>query len=207
MQLTLPVDRVANGKKEKEAVKTKKSSAVKSAKKAGLFEHLRSVRSALAKEKGVPAYLVFSDASLREMEKYVPRTESDFLEISGVGTHKMEVYGEIFIAEIIQYLDQNSSSKKDTFLVTFKLYQQGLTVEEISEHRNLKPPTVYSHLAKLYLDGKDVDIKQFVTDQEIAMVKEAKEKLGDPAVLKKYFEYFKEEISYAKIRISLTLLA
>tara|TARA_R110002050_G_scaffold129000_1_gene250433 strand:+ start:29782 stop:31905 length:2124 start_codon:yes stop_codon:yes gene_type:complete len=206
VQLTLPVDRVAAAKNTKEAAKKKKSSAVGSAKKAGLFEHLRSVRSALAKERGVPAYLVFSDASLREMEKYTPRTESDFLEISGVGTHKMEVYGEIFIEEIVNYLNQNSASKQDTFLVTLKLYQQGLSIEEISEERNLKPPTIYSHLAKLYLDGKDVDIKQFVTEEEVAKVKEAKLVLDNPPELKKYFEHFNEQITYAKIRIALTLL-
>jgi len=206
VQLTLPVDKTVGANQAKKEAKAKKSRSVSSSKKAGLFEHLRSVRSALAKEKGVPAYLVFSDASLREMEKYTPRTEQEFLEISGVGTHKMEVFGELFIDEIVNYLNQNSAGKKDTFLVTYKLYQQGLSVDEISEQRNLKPPTIFSHLAKLYLDGKDVDIQQFVTVEEIDTVREAKETLGNPPELKKYFEYFKEELPYPKIRIALTLI-
>lgn len=200
VELTIPID------KGVPIQKTKQSSSVKSAKKAGLFEHLRGVRSKLAKEQGVPAYLVFSDASLKEMEKYVPRTESQFLEISGVGTRKMEVYGEIFIQEITDYINQNTSGKKDTSIRTYELYKQGLTVEEICEHRNLKSPTVYSHLSKLYLDGKDVDLNQFVSPEEILQVRVAQLELKDSKILKQYYTHLKEELSYSKIRIALTIL-
>ena len=205
VQLTIPEDRVFE-KKDKDVVKKRKRSTVGNSKKSGLFEHLRNLRAALAKEKGVPAYLVFSDVSLREMEKYTPRTESDFMEISGVGTHKMEVYGEVFISEIVNYLNQNSAQKKDTFSVTFKLFNEGLTVDEISEERNLNTTTVYSHLAKLFLDGKDVDLKQFVSTQEIEMVKKASMILEKPSALKPYFEFFEGEIPYYKIRVSLALI-
>ena len=206
VQLTRPVDRRLANKKETKAAKKAKTKLVGSSKKAGLFEHLRSIRSALAKERGVPAYLVFSDASLREMEKYTPRTESEFLEISGVGTHKMEVYGELFIEEIVNYLNQNTSGKKDTFLVTYEMYKKGMSIDEMSEERNLKHPTIFSHLAKLYTDGKDIDLKQFMTDDEISKVKKARQELDNPPELKKYYEHFNEELAYSKIRISLTLL-
>ena len=206
VQLTIPVNRKIISKKEAKEAKRKKSNTVKSAKKSGLFEHLRSVRSGLAKEKGIPAYLVFSDVSLREMEKYTPRTESDFLEISGVGTHKMDVYGEIFIEEIINYLDQNKAGKKDTFLVTYELYKKGLSILDIAEQRNLKSPTVVSHLAKLYLDGRDVNLKQFVSRSEVKQISNAKEILDNPPQLKTYFDYFDQEMDYLKIRIALTII-
>jgi ATP-dependent DNA helicase RecQ len=200
VELTLPINKSAPMQK------AKATASVKSAKKAGLFEHLRGVRAKLAKEQGVPAYLVFSDASLKEMEKYVPRSETQFLEISGVGTRKMEVFGEIFIQEITDYINQNTSGKKDTSFRTYELYKQGLTVDEICEQRNLKSPTVYSHLSKLYLDGKDVDLHQFVSPEEILQVRIAQLELKDSKVLKQYFTHLKEELSYAKIRIALTIL-
>lgn len=200
VELTLPIDKET----PKAKTVTKRTASVQ--KKSGLFEHLRAIRSALAKEQGVPAYLVFSDATLKEMEKYVPRTEQEMLQISGVGTRKMEVYGDQFIAEIAQYMNQNESGKSDTFLKTFELYSDGLTIDEICSERNLKPPTVFSHLAKLYLDGKNVDLNQFVTKEEIVQVKNAKQILENPPQLKTYFAYFDEEISYSKIRVALTIL-
>ena len=206
VQLTLPIDRVFGSKNEKSSGKSKPKVSVSKSKKAGLFEHLRAVRSKLAKEKGIPAYLVFGDVALKEMEKYTPRTESEFLEISGVGTHKMEVYGDLFISEIIGYLSQNSAKKKDTFSVTYKLFREGLTVEEIGEERNLNTTTVYSHLAKLYLDGKDVDVDQFVNINEVNEVEDAKNELGSPAALKPYFDFFEKKMPYFKIRIALAII-
>ena len=200
VELTLAVDKTAP------VAKVKKQTKASTAKRAGLFEHLRGVRSKLAKDQGVPAYLVFSDATLKEMEKYSPRTESEMLEISGVGTRKMEVYGDIFITEIVNYINQNQAGKKDTFIETYKLYQQGLEIDEICEQRNLKSPTVFSHLAKLYLDGKDVDLHQFVYQSEIEQVKNAREILENPTQPKVYFDYFDQELPYSKIRMALAIL-
>jgi ATP-dependent DNA helicase RecQ len=48
----------------------------------------------------VPAYVVFSDATLREMAQTRPSTPSEFLALGGVGAKKLESYGEIFLAAI-----------------------------------------------------------------------------------------------------------
>ena len=63
-----------------------------------LFEALRQVRRQLAEERGVPPYVVFSDASLREMAALRPTTEEDLLAVSGVGPVKIERYGAAFLA-------------------------------------------------------------------------------------------------------------
>lgn len=65
-----------------------------------LFEHLRALRKRLADEAGVPPYIVFSDATLRDMCAKKPVTEEEFLEVSGVGATKLARYGEAFLAEI-----------------------------------------------------------------------------------------------------------
>ena len=62
-----------------------------------LFERLRVVRKRLADAEGVPAYIVFSDAVLRQMASQAPRTRSDLLALSGVGPVKLERYGEAFL--------------------------------------------------------------------------------------------------------------
>ena len=65
-----------------------------------LFERLRALRKRLADEAGVPPYIVFSDATLRDMCAKRPATEDEFLDVSGVGATKLARYGEAFLAEI-----------------------------------------------------------------------------------------------------------
>jgi len=62
-----------------------------------LFEALRALRRTIAEERGVPPYLVFSDASLRDMARLKPRTREALLDVKGVGEWKRETFGERFL--------------------------------------------------------------------------------------------------------------
>jgi ATP-dependent DNA helicase RecQ len=192
-----------------EQVHNQKEKVTKKTKKDSLFERLRKLRQEIALSEHIPAYLVFSDASLKEMERARPMCETDFLEISGVGKRKLEVYGEDFIAEIVAFSNEKIAKrkKKDTHKITHELYKEGLSIEEISEKRNLKPTTIFSHLAKLYTDGKDIAINSFVTKAEVEKIRIAKDTLENPQALKPYFEYFNSEIDYFKIRLALAMIA
>ena len=70
----------------------------------GLLGALKSLRSRLALEAGVPAYIVFSNAALEDMARKAPCTMEDFLKVKGVGQYKAQEYGEVFLAEIRKYL-------------------------------------------------------------------------------------------------------
>ena len=65
-----------------------------------LFEALRTVRRQLASAQGVPPYVIFHDATLREMAMVKPATLSELGEISGVGARKLEAYGASFLEAI-----------------------------------------------------------------------------------------------------------
>ena len=67
-----------------------------------LFERLRSLRRTIAEERGVPPYLIFSDASLRDMVQRHPTTPEQFLEVKGVGEWKSQAFGERFLALLRQ---------------------------------------------------------------------------------------------------------
>ncbi len=69
----------------------------------GLFEHLRKVRRELAEARGVPAYVIFGDASLRGMARSKPTTPSAFLATHGVGEKKLADFGERFMRCIREY--------------------------------------------------------------------------------------------------------
>jgi ATP-dependent DNA helicase RecQ len=71
-----------------------------------LFETLRVLRRELADAAGVPAFVVFSDATLRDMCGKMPLTEDDFLSVSGVGKVKLETYGLRFIDAIRSFSER-----------------------------------------------------------------------------------------------------
>lgn len=72
-----------------------------------LFQKLRRVREKLAAKEYVPAYIVFSDATLRDMCSKRPSNEEEMLAISGVGKYKMDKYGEAFLQALAEYASQS----------------------------------------------------------------------------------------------------
>jgi ATP-dependent DNA helicase RecQ len=68
-----------------------------------LFEALRTLRRKLADERDVPAYVIFSDATLRQMARDRPQTRAELLRVSGVGERKLRDFGETFLAAIAQH--------------------------------------------------------------------------------------------------------
>jgi Superfamily II DNA helicase len=83
-----------------------------------LFERLRRLRRKLADERGVPAYIIFSDVSLREMARTYPTNSTEFRRIPGVGEQKKKSFGEPFLSDIQSHLATNprrTFSQKGTF--------------------------------------------------------------------------------------------
>ena len=94
--------------KAKEPEKKKKTAKVKSTDgltRAGseLFEGLRKLRMEIARENGVPPYIVFNDKTLIDMCVKLPATEEEFLEVSGVGENKRKKYGIQFLDAIAEF--------------------------------------------------------------------------------------------------------
>jgi ATP-dependent DNA helicase RecQ len=73
----------------------------------GLFEALRILRRKLADQRGVPAYVLFNDATLRDMARLRPSTPGALLGIRGVGERKLADLGQRFLEEIVTYCREN----------------------------------------------------------------------------------------------------
>jgi len=82
-----------------------------------LFERLRALRRKIADERDVPAYIIFSDATLRQMAQARPQSKSEFAQIAGVGQQKLKEFAEPFLAEIGEHLgfDPAMASSPRTF--------------------------------------------------------------------------------------------
>jgi ATP-dependent DNA helicase RecQ len=84
----------------KRAPASRAASALSNAKDQELYELLRALRRHVAESRGVPAYVVFTDATLLDMAARRPTTESELLAVSGVGPKKLQTYGEAFLKVI-----------------------------------------------------------------------------------------------------------
>jgi len=73
------------------------------------FEALKILRREIADERGVPAFIIFGDASLHDMSYKKPQTTQEFQNISGVGEKKLAEYGEIFMEAIGEYQKKHGS--------------------------------------------------------------------------------------------------
>ena len=191
------------------------------------------MRLQLSREHGIPPYIVFNDKTLQEMSAVNPTEREQLLRINGVGEKKADQFGFDFMNEIKKYgkekglseeemykpmkpkanvIAQKSTvaSKKSTKIptidITYDLYQQGLSILEISKERNLHQNTVLTHLIKLFKDGKAINLRKFVDQTVIKQVFEEAKKLGDEIKMKPIFETFGGEISYDQIRLSLMIL-
>jgi ATP-dependent DNA helicase RecQ len=68
-----------------------------------LYQRLQALRKRLADDQGVPPYIVFSNATLREMSQRQPQSQRQFAKVPGVGSRKLEQYGQAFTQEIIAF--------------------------------------------------------------------------------------------------------
>jgi ATP-dependent DNA helicase RecQ len=110
-----------------------------------LWKALRVLRQELAETQGVPAYLIFHDATLMEMMEKRPQNKQQLAMISGVGEHKLEVYGERFLQCLMAF--DESTQPNDSLAESLRLLKMGLTVEAIAQQRSLTQNTIYQHLA------------------------------------------------------------
>ena len=188
----------------KQQPKTKEVKETSAVKTKELFEKLRVLRAVYAKDMGVPAYVIFSDASLKDMEQKKPTTMEGFSKISGVGKAKLEKYAASFIKIIAKHQDGNAT-KLPTHQKSYNLFLEGLSITQIAHKRGITENSVYTHLIKINEMGTPLDLHQFINSSEILKIQQAKKVLENPDSLKAYFEHFEEKMPYHKIKLGLYL--
>ena len=111
-----------------------------------LFEALRDLRFKIAASRGVPAFVIFSDATLKDMCIKMPTTDDEFLRVSGIGETKRKLYGERFMSVIKEYAPEKEHApekKSDSpFYLTqaeterYEYSEQPISVSEIAVRIN-----------------------------------------------------------------------
>lgn len=186
-----------------------------------LFESLRQKRKQLADEANIPPYAVFSDATLKDICRYLPESEEQFIAIKGIGQQKLNRYGETFMEIIRAFRTENPDVKpkvaiepsrevgvrsraEKTFegpshMETYRLYQNGKTIKDIANIRQLKTMTIENHLFQAYAAGHDLMWELIFTDEEEEIVLQQYE-LVEEKRLKPMKDKLPESYTYFKIK-------
>src|SRR5699024_2095242 len=183
---------------------------------------LRMLRKEMADERNVPPYVLFSDATLRDLCRYFPSTKDEVLQIKGIGEKKFSQYGEPFLQAIIKWKKDNPNIKEkvqigstpkrsvaksvqnledDTpsHMQSLKLFQSGKAIKDIAKMRDVQEQTIESHLFKAYNQGFPIAWGIFFNGAEEAAVLQAHKSLEDKR-LKPLKEALSDEYTYRKIK-------
>jgi ATP-dependent DNA helicase RecQ len=197
-------------RKQRKVEKASKMAAKKTATKIRSFdvvlrENLRLLRNRLADEQDVPPYVIFHDSALDEMANKHPTSDQAFLAITGVGKVKLDRYGEAFMGLLKQHelpaLLKNNFS--DTVNESLWLHTQGKSIEAIAEQRELKPMTIYGHMADAMGVGL-IDFDEVISigiderDEIEAMISYLSISSGD--AMKPLFDALDEQYNYGLLK-------
>lgn len=129
-----------------------------------LFEVLRQLRLTIAREEGMPPYIVFSDKTLVDMSIKAPRDKASMLNVSGVGEAKYEKYGDRFIEAVTVFTDENPeavTSIKDE--------------DDFADAREKSQKKCRNHKVPFYLNPEDGDKFEY---HDLYLVSEIKDELN-----------------------------
>jgi ATP-dependent DNA helicase RecQ len=166
-----------------------------------LWQALRDRRQQLADEQGVPAYMIFHDATLAEMVENRPETLAQLSNVSGVGKRKLADYGEAFLDVLNEYRGLEQSTQTDTEEETLQLFRIGMHADAIADRRGLKTTTIYNHLAK-GIECGEISLNEVVRlrEEQLSSIRFAIEQYDGGKRLKPVFDALEGEFSYEVLR-------
>lgn len=193
----------------RELRKAKTSKASKSAAAVDLapsdliqFEALKEVRSTLAKEQNVPAYLICHDASLKVVAVARPQTLEQLSQISGFGDSKVSKYGEQLLA-VVESKPIELRSLSETELKSVELFKSLGSVSNVAQQRQLSETTVFAHLSAGIETGA-CQLEQLVSlaSADLEAIEQAATRLNsiNENKLKPLFEALDEQYDYGTLR-------
>jgi ATP-dependent exoDNAse (exonuclease V) alpha subunit len=195
----------------------------------GLLQEIKSWRAAMAEEEDLPIYMVLPQKTMYDLTELLPVTMKELKDIKGFGKKKVQKYGDDLIRIIRNYLQENHLNKIDVELpdeetelqeeepvskqkpkgqtqrLSFDMFMEGKTIEEIAKERSFTVSTIESHLARFVASG-ELDILKLLPVEKLEMIKahfvktenstlsEAKAVLGDA-------------VSYGELRMVMNYLS
>jgi ATP-dependent DNA helicase RecQ len=139
-----------------------------------LFELLKGLRKKVAKQKGLPPYVIFQDPSLEEMAIIYPTTKEELSQINGVGQGKVAKFGQPFIDAIKHYVIENDITTASDVVIKSavdksknKIYiiqqiDRKVDLEEIAESKNMKMEDLLGEIEQICYSGTKLNLDYYV---------------------------------------------
>jgi len=188
-----------------------------------LFDALRQLRREVATERSVPAYIVFGDATLRDMARQRPSTLQGLLEVRGVGQKKLAEVGPEFLDSITSYCHANGlemdvapqpaaprpappTTPSASAVQSFPLFDDGQTVEQVAEQLGRAISTTLGYLEAYIRHRHVTDATLWISPEEFEQIETAVATTGADR-LRPIFDALEGRIPFERIRIAVACLA
>jgi ATP-dependent DNA helicase RecQ len=183
-----------------------------------LFEELRALRRRIAAERDVPPFVIFGDATLREMAALLPQSLESFARIRGVGERKLADLGDAFLEVVRRYANEHGLPEQQvpsrqerrrsrkprqgsTQAGTLLLLSEGLNIGEIADRRGISHRTVLNHLERLDGAGEDLELDHVMPPPHRFVRIEAAFRSAGGSALRPVYELLGEAYSYEEIQL------
>jgi ATP-dependent DNA helicase RecQ len=187
-----------------------------------LFEALRDMRRAIAGERGVPAYVVFTDATLRDLARIRPRSPEEMLSVHGIGEKKLADHGERVLALIAEHVGDDAERADPVWddsplaqAVARKsakgrsrargLFVELASVEEVAVRLECSVEKAVDHLVDHIRETRPGSIRPWVADEAVEEIGAAARSMRTPEALRLH-DALHGRRPLAEIRIVLAFL-
>ena len=185
-----------------------------------LYDTLKRWRDMVCEESGAPIYMVANQNTLKEISTFLPVSKKDLMQISGFGKAKADKYGDDILETVLDYCSRNNiesnmtakeenpkrqrkekpaEAKPYSNTVTFDLFKEGKSIQQIAEERKLSVTTIVSHLC-VYISNGIINIDHFVSQEKQGLIKKAIAIHGTSGI-KNLKDNLPEVITYDEIRM------
>jgi ATP-dependent DNA helicase RecQ len=190
-----------------------------------LFDRLRELRLTFADERGVPPYVIFSDATLRELARVRPTSIAKMHLIYGIGEKKLAEFGEAFMAAIVEYCAGNDVPRDCPSAVessaaspqkpvrsrppgaekqqAMQLFAQGASIAQVAQKTGRATSTIGQYLCEYIQESQPGNLDPWVLPDVYRLVSQTIDRLQARA-LKPIFVELGEKIPYDQIRLVMT---
>jgi uncharacterized protein YpbB len=182
--------------------------------KRDLYGSLKAWRDSVANEKDLEKYMVLAQKTLENLSQEMPRSKGQLAQISGLGSIKIKQYGDEILDIINEFCEANNIEVKEiqegtkalkklpkgsTQELSFTMFKEGNSIEEIAEIRKFSPSTIEGHLSD-YVKRGLLAVESVIDKNKVKVIREFM--LENPdlkgSALK---EALGEEYSYGEIRM------
>ncbi|MBN2172837.1 MAG: helix-turn-helix domain-containing protein [Bacteroidales bacterium] len=176
-----------------------------------LFERIRAWRKTKASEENLPIYRIISQQAVMGISNFLPGNSHQLLHVKGFGQKKLDQYGDEILKIVREYCDEsnldvtlamqeNKKQKINTRELSLSLFNEGKTVSQIAELRQMTEGTIEGHLAYFVGTG-ELEVHQFVSKEKLAIIANFFKTFPD-ALLSEAKEALDSSITYSDLKFA-----